>query len=91
MGYVVMVNDPSLEMSILLTFKHLCFQSVELWQTAENGDIDISVKLYAKKETHMVSALCSFLLIYSSGKYEACVLNVNCKSAEETLYVLLLI
>eukprot|EP00064_Thunnus_orientalis_P004946 superscaffoldBa00000471_g4959 len=28
-------------------------QSVELWQTAENGDIDISVKLYAKKETHM--------------------------------------
>lgn len=28
-------------------------QSVELWQDGENGELDISVKLYAKKETHM--------------------------------------
>ncbi|XP_070773469.1 GTPase Era, mitochondrial isoform X2 [Enoplosus armatus] len=28
-------------------------QSVELWQDGENCELDISVKLYAKKETHM--------------------------------------
>ncbi|XP_021167956.2 GTPase Era, mitochondrial isoform X1 [Fundulus heteroclitus] len=28
-------------------------QSIELWQDGENGELDISVKLYAKKETHM--------------------------------------
>ncbi|XP_062288994.1 GTPase Era, mitochondrial [Scomber scombrus] len=28
-------------------------QTIELWQTAENGDLDISVKLYAKKDSHM--------------------------------------
>ncbi|XP_029923945.1 GTPase Era, mitochondrial [Myripristis murdjan] len=28
-------------------------QSVELWQDGENGELDISVKLYAKKDTHM--------------------------------------
>ncbi|XP_071382055.1 GTPase Era, mitochondrial [Centroberyx affinis] len=28
-------------------------QSVELWQERENGELDISVKLYAKKDTHM--------------------------------------
>uniref|UniRef100_A0A8C6MHD5 GTPase Era, mitochondrial n=1 Tax=Nothobranchius furzeri TaxID=105023 RepID=A0A8C6MHD5_NOTFU len=29
-------------------------QSVELWQDGENGQLDISVKLYAIKESHMV-------------------------------------
>ncbi|KAM4726647.1 GTPase Era, mitochondrial [Anableps anableps] len=28
-------------------------QSIELWQDGENGELDISVKLYTKKETHM--------------------------------------
>ncbi|XP_047235991.1 GTPase Era, mitochondrial [Girardinichthys multiradiatus] len=28
-------------------------QSIELWQEGENGELDISVKLYTKKETHM--------------------------------------
>ncbi|KAK9536190.1 hypothetical protein VZT92_005996 [Zoarces viviparus] len=28
-------------------------QSIELWQDGENGELDISVKLYAKKDTHM--------------------------------------
>ncbi|XP_028451220.1 LOW QUALITY PROTEIN: GTPase Era, mitochondrial [Perca flavescens] len=28
-------------------------QSVELWQEGENGELNISVKLYAKKDTHM--------------------------------------
>ncbi|XP_074467211.1 GTPase Era, mitochondrial [Sebastes fasciatus] len=28
-------------------------QAVELWQDGENGEVDISVKLYAKKDTHM--------------------------------------
>ncbi|XP_034746660.1 GTPase Era, mitochondrial isoform X2 [Etheostoma cragini] len=28
-------------------------QCVELWQEGENGELDISVKLYAKKDTHM--------------------------------------
>ncbi|XP_078122110.1 GTPase Era, mitochondrial [Sander vitreus] len=28
-------------------------QSVELWQEGESGELDISVKLYAKKDTHM--------------------------------------
>ncbi|XP_069003040.1 GTPase Era, mitochondrial [Embiotoca jacksoni] len=28
-------------------------QSVELWQDGENGELNISVKLYIKKETHM--------------------------------------
>ncbi|XP_071316393.1 GTPase Era, mitochondrial isoform X2 [Trachinotus anak] len=28
-------------------------QSIELWQYGENGVVDISVKLYAQKETHM--------------------------------------
>ncbi|XP_022601672.1 GTPase Era, mitochondrial [Seriola dumerili] len=28
-------------------------QSVELWQDGENGELDISVKLHATKETHM--------------------------------------
>uniref|UniRef100_A0A669DKJ3 GTPase Era, mitochondrial n=2 Tax=Oreochromis niloticus TaxID=8128 RepID=A0A669DKJ3_ORENI len=28
-------------------------QSVELWQDGEDGELDISVKLYTKKETHM--------------------------------------
>lgn len=28
-------------------------QAVELWQDGENGELDISVKLYAKKDTHM--------------------------------------
>lgn len=45
------------EISILLTFKHLCFQSIELWHETENGDLDICVKIYTKKETHMVSTL----------------------------------
>ncbi|XP_068585621.1 GTPase Era, mitochondrial isoform X2 [Cebidichthys violaceus] len=29
-------------------------QSIELWQDGENGELDISVKLYAKKDTHMM-------------------------------------
>ncbi|KAK5859083.1 hypothetical protein PBY51_003174 [Eleginops maclovinus] len=28
-------------------------QSIELWDDGENGELDISVKLYAKKDTHM--------------------------------------
>uniref|UniRef100_A0A3B3XKV7 GTPase Era, mitochondrial n=1 Tax=Poecilia mexicana TaxID=48701 RepID=A0A3B3XKV7_9TELE len=28
-------------------------QSIELWQDGENGELDISVKLYTKKESHM--------------------------------------
>ncbi|KAM4545774.1 GTPase Era, mitochondrial [Odontesthes bonariensis] len=28
-------------------------QSVELWQDGENGELDVSVKLYTKKETHV--------------------------------------
>lgn len=28
-------------------------QSIELWQERENGELDISVKLYARKESHM--------------------------------------
>ncbi|XP_054482491.1 GTPase Era, mitochondrial [Anoplopoma fimbria] len=28
-------------------------QSIELWQDGENSDLDISVKVYAKKDTHM--------------------------------------
>ncbi|KAF0038100.1 hypothetical protein F2P81_008584 [Scophthalmus maximus] len=28
-------------------------QSVELWQDGENGELHISMKLYAKKDTHM--------------------------------------
>lgn len=28
-------------------------QCIELWHEAENGELDISVRLYAKKETHM--------------------------------------
>lgn len=32
---------------------YLMTQAVELWQEGENGELDISVKLFAKKDTHM--------------------------------------
>ncbi|XP_032432478.1 GTPase Era, mitochondrial [Xiphophorus hellerii] len=32
-------------------------QSIELWQDGENGELDISVKLYTKKETHMTMVI----------------------------------
>lgn len=37
------------------------FQSVELWQDGEDGELNISVKLNAKKDTHMVRALYTFM------------------------------
>lgn len=38
----------------------MCFQSVEFWQEGENCELNISVKLYAKKDAHMVRALLAF-------------------------------
>ena len=44
------------------------FQSIELWGDGENGELDISVKLYIMKANHMVSALHTFLG-FEDGKY----------------------
>lgn len=41
----------------LFTFCFVFFQSIEFWQEAENGELLITVKLYAKKDTHMVRTL----------------------------------
>lgn len=35
----------------------VCLQSIEFWQEGENGELHINVKLYAKKDTHMVRTL----------------------------------
>lgn len=32
----------------------ILFQTIELWQEGMDGEVDISVKLYTKKESHMV-------------------------------------
>lgn len=56
--------------NLLKSFSFLFFQCVEYWQEEENCELHISVKLYAKKETHMVRALLPllthlfFLLVY---------------------------
>lgn len=49
-----------LEVSTLVIFNFLCFQCIELWQDGENDELDISVKVYAKKDSHMVSAPYTF-------------------------------
>lgn len=41
----------------LLTLHFLCFQSIEFWQDGENSELNIAVKLYAKKDTHVVRAV----------------------------------
>lgn len=36
---------------IILVF----LQQIEIWKESEDGVLDISIKLYVKKDTHMVS------------------------------------
>lgn len=43
---------------------HVCWnvilvflQQIEIWKESEDGVLDISIKLYVKKDTHMVSSL----------------------------------
>lgn len=38
---------------IILVF----LQQIEIWKESEDGVLDISIKLYVKKDTHMVSSL----------------------------------
>lgn len=45
---------------ILLVFSPLILvflQQIEMWKESEDGVLDISIKLYVKKDTHMVSSL----------------------------------
>uniref|UniRef100_A0A8C7RWY4 GTPase Era, mitochondrial n=1 Tax=Oncorhynchus mykiss TaxID=8022 RepID=A0A8C7RWY4_ONCMY len=39
-------------------------QAIDLWHDRENGELDIAVKLYVKKESHMVSVL-HFSVLFS--------------------------
>lgn len=39
--------------SLILVF----LQQIEMWKESEDGVLDISIKLYVKKDTHMVSSL----------------------------------
>lgn len=40
------------------------FQSIEFWQEAENGELHINVKLYARKDTHMVRTLTPVVCVH---------------------------
>lgn len=40
----------------LLTIQCRCFQVVDLWHEGENGAIIIAVKVWAKKDAHVVNA-----------------------------------
>jgi len=41
------------------------FQAIELWQDGEDSELNISVKLYAKKATHMVRSIRTLTFMFS--------------------------
>ncbi len=49
--FVFMFSGMLFILVIILVF----LQQIEIWKESENGVLDISIKLYVKKDTHMVS------------------------------------